>query len=94
MYFKTTSFHETADTHRHHKNKTDRFPKVEGTAFRKIFALAESHTEDNSLFPVALHVTSGPGFWFVGFFSLSFHISGLSCIGNIWTQSMFQGYED
>lgn len=47
MYFETTRFHETADTH--HKSKTDRFLKVESTAFKKIFALAESHTEDKLL---------------------------------------------
>lgn len=39
------------------KNKTDRLPEVEGIAFRKLFALAGSHIEDNSLFPIALNVT-------------------------------------
>lgn len=35
---------------------------MEGTAFRKLLALAGSHTEDNSLFPIALHVTGGVEF--------------------------------
>lgn len=74
--------------------KTDRFPEVEGTASRKLIALAQSHTEHNSLFPVALHVTGGPGFWFVAFFFPPVDISGLSCMGNIWTQPIFQGNED
>jgi len=94
VYSKTTSFHETADTHHHCKRMTDRFPEAKGKAFRKLFALAGSHTEDNSLFPVALHPTGGLGFWFVGFFLPSVHISGSSCMGNSWTQSFFQGSED
>lgn len=45
---------------------------MEGMAFRKLFALAGSHAEDNSLFPIALHVTGNLEFGLWGSFSLPF----------------------
>lgn len=54
------------------KSKTNRFPEVEGIAFRKQFSLAGSYIEYNSLFPAPLHVTGGLEFGLWSSFSLSF----------------------